>query len=340
MSALVGDNVVDPSTSMTWYNGPTLLEYLETVPLQTIDTISEPLRFPVQLVLRPDAVFRGFAGRVERGELRVGQTVRALPSGRTTRVSSIVTYDGELNSARAPQSVTVTLDDEIDLSRGEMLIDAEAEAPVQSNAFSAMLVWMSEQPLIAGQSYLLKHTTRTVRASVRSIRHRVDVVTGEHLQVGELCMNDIAEVEFGTSLPLFFDSYSDSRPLGSFILIDPISNATAAAGMITAPADSNEESVASRLDSAFIWLPGDHDAATRVGQAFRQAGKVAVLVDDPLIPELTLPAVVRALQLAQVSAVSTRSELHPVILEAIKKIAGDGWIEREEDLQQWLKEQQ
>jgi sulfate adenylyltransferase large subunit len=341
VSALVGDNIVESSTLMPWYEGPTLLEYLETVPLQqTTDSISEPLRFPVQLVLRPDAVFRGFAGRVERGELCVGQTVRALPSGRTTRVSSIVTYGGELSSARAPQSITVTLEDEIDLSRGEMLIDAEAEAPVQNNAFSATLVWMSEQRLIAGQSYLLKHTTRTVRASVRSIRHRVDVVTGEHLQVDELCMNDIAEVEFGTSLPIFFDSYTDSRPLGSFILIDPISNATAAAGMITAPADSNEESANSRLDSAFIWLPGNHNAATRVSQAFRQASKVLVVVDDPLIPELTLPAVVRALQLAQVSAVSTRSELHPVVLEAIRKIAGDGWIEREEDLQQWLKEQQ
>src|SRR6201995_4309861 len=123
VSALAGDNIVEPSTSMPWYEGATLLESLETVPLQTIEATSEPLRFPVQLVLRPDAVFRGFAGRVERGELRVGQPVRALPSGRTTRVSSIVTYDGELNSAQAPQSVTVTLEDEIDLRRGEMLID-------------------------------------------------------------------------------------------------------------------------------------------------------------------------------------------------------------------------
>jgi len=335
VSALVGDNIVEPSTSMPWYEGPTLLEYLEAVPLQTIEATSEPLRFPVQLVLRPDAVFRGFAGRVERGELRVGQPVRALPSGRTTRVSSIVTYDGELNSAQAPQSVTVTLEDEIDLSRGEMLIDVAAEAPLQSNAFSATLVWMSEQPLVAGQSYLLKHTTRTVRASVHSIRHRVDVVTGEHQRVDELHMNDIAEVEFDTSLPLFFDSYTDSRPLGSFILIDSISNVTAAAGMITAPADHNQESIASRLDSAFVWLPGNLAAAARVRQSFRQAGKVLVDVDDSLIPELALPAVIRALQLAKVSAVSTRSELQPSILDAVKKITGDGWIEQEQALQLW-----
>ena len=335
VSALIGDNIVEPSTSMPWYEGPTLLEYLEAIPLHTTDVITEPLRFPVQLVLRPDAVFRGFAGRVERGELRVGQTVRALPSGRTTRVSSIVTYDGELSSARAPRSVTVTLQDEIDLSRGEMLIDADAEAPLRSSAFSATLVWMSEQPLVAGQSCLLKHTTRLVRASVRSIRHRVDVVTGENLYVDELHMNDIAEVEFDTSLPLFFDSYADSRPLGSFILIDPISSATAAAGMITAAADSNQEPVASRLDTVFIWLPGNHDAAARVRKDFRQAGKILVDVDDPLIPELTLPAVVRALQLAQVSAMSTRSELQPVILEAVKKIAGNGWTEREQAFQHW-----
>jgi bifunctional enzyme CysN/CysC/sulfate adenylyltransferase subunit 1 len=194
---------------------------------------------------------------------------------------------------------------------------------------------MSEQPLVAGQSCLLKHTTRLVRASVRSIRHRVDVVTGENLHVDELHMNDIAEVEFDTSLPLFFDPYADSRPLGSFILIDPISSATAAAGMITAAADSNQEPVASRLDTVFIWLPGNHDAAARIRKDFRQAGKILVDVDDPLIPELTLPAVVRALQLAQVSAMSTRSELQPVILEAVKKIAGNGWTEREQAFQHW-----
>jgi len=214
VSALVGDNIVEPSASMPWYNGPTLLEYLETVPLQTFDSASEPLRFPVQLVLRPDAVFRGFAGRVERGELRVGQTVRALPSGQTTRVNSIVTYDGELKSARTPNSVTITLEDEIDLSRGEMLIDAEGEAPMQGNAFSATLVWMSDEPLVAGQRYLLKHTTRVVRAKVHSIRYCVDVVSAEHHSVSVLQMNDIAEVEFETNLPLFFDRYEESRALG------------------------------------------------------------------------------------------------------------------------------
>ncbi len=339
VSALVGDNIVEPSTAMPWYEGPTLLEYLETVPLQTADSVSEPLRFPVQLVLRPDAVFRGFAGRVERGELRVGQTVRALPSGRTTRVSSIVTYDGELAAASAPQSITVTLDDEIDLSRGEMLIDAEAEAPIQSNAFSAALVWMSEQPLVTGQTYLLKHTTRLVRAKVRSIRHRTDVVTSEHHPVSSLEMNDIAEVEFETNLPLFFDRYEDSRPLGSFILIDPLSNATAAAGMISSSIEINHESTTVNASSAFIWLPGNRKLVDHASLTLLEAHKSAVDVDDPLIPESALPAVARVLQLARVTALSTRNDLHPSTVNTIKRLVGDGWIEEEEDLRKWLEEQ-
>jgi sulfate adenylyltransferase large subunit len=340
VSALVGDNIVEPSTSMPWYEGPTLLEYLETVPLQTVDSISEPLRFPVQLVLRPDAVFRGFAGRVERGELRVGQMVRALPSGQTTRVSSIATYDGDLNSACTPESVTVTLEDEIDLSRGEMLVDAEMEAPVQSNAFSATLVWMSEQPLAVGQSYFLKHTTRVVRAKVRAIRHRMDVVTGEHHSSLGLQMNDIAEVEFETNLRLFFDRYEDSRPLGSFILIDPISNATAAAGMITAPVETNHGSGTSKARSAFVWLSGNRDLVEEVRQILLETHRTAIDVDDALIAESALAAVARALQLARVTALSSRNDLHPSTVNAIKRIVGDGWIEREDDLRRWLKDEQ
>ncbi len=337
VSALVGDNIVEPSGTMHWYKGPTLLEYLETVPLQPPDSVSEPLRFPVQLVLRPDAAFRGFAGRVERGEVRVGQSVRALPSGRTTRVSSIVTFDGELNSAHSAQSVTVTLEDEIDLSRGEMLVDAEAETPLQSNVFSATVVWMSEHPLVAGQSYLLKHTTRLVRATVRSIRHRVDVVSSEQHTASTLHMNDIAELEFQTNVPLFFDRYEDSRPLGSFILIDPVSNATAAAGMISATTETIQSNT-SRAASGFIWLPDNRELAEKVMQRLQGAHKTAVDIDDPWIPESALPAVARALQLAKVTAISCRADLHPSTVHAVKRIVGDGWIEQEEGLQRWLEE--
>jgi bifunctional enzyme CysN/CysC/sulfate adenylyltransferase subunit 1 len=337
ISALVGDNVVDRSSAMPWYSGPTLLEYLESVPLHISDPQSEPLRFPVQLVVRPDAAFRGFAGRVERGELRVGQFVRALPSGRTTCVSNIVTYDGDLKAAHSPQSVTVTLEDEIDLSRGEMLVDADAPSSTSSTALRANIVWMNEQPLVEGQTLLLKHTTRTVRATVRSIRHRVDVVTMEQHHVHELQMNDIAEVDLQTNLPLFFDSYEENRPLGSFILIDPITNATVAAGMITAPANIAEESIGSlEAEPAFVWIRGDHDAAARVADTFQQAGKIIINVDDPLIPELTLPAVARALQIAGISAITTRPQLQQIVLDALRGITGDAWIEDEADLSRFL----
>ncbi|HZQ45068.1 MAG TPA: sulfate adenylyltransferase subunit CysN [Acidobacteriaceae bacterium] len=340
VSALAGDNIVEPSTAMGWYTGPTLLEYLEDIPLQTIHPASEPLRFPVQLVLRPDAGFRGFAGRIERGELRVGQTVRALPSGRTTRVTSIVTYDGELKEARAGQSVTLTLEDEIDLSRGEMLVDAHAELPLTRNAFRSSLVWMNERPLAAGQTYVLKHTTRLVRSTVRSIRHRVDVVTAEHHSASTLKMNDIAEVEFETNLPLFFDTYEDSRSTGSFILIDPLTNATVAAGMISAPLETALVAKASRPNPAFIWLRNDRTLLGRTLNRFVETHEAAVDIDDPLIPESSLPAVARGLQLAQVAALTARDDLRPATLEAIRNIAGDAFIDNEQHLEQWLKERQ
>ncbi len=340
VSALAGDNVVEPSTAMGWYTGPTLLEYLEDIPLQTIHPASEPLRFPVQLVLRPDAGFRGFAGRVERGELRVGQTVRALPSGRTTRVTSIVTYDGELKKARAGQSVTLTLEDEIDLSRGEMLVDAHAELPLTRNAFRSSLVWMNERPLAAGQTYVLKQTTRLVRSTVRSIRHRVDVVTAEHHSASTLQMNDIAEVEFETNLPLFFDTYEDSRSTGSFILIDPLTNATVAAGMISAPLETALVAKASRPNPAFVWLRNDRTLLDRTLNRFVEAHEAAIDIDDLLIPESSLPAVARALQLAQVAALTARDDLRPATLEAIRNIAGDALIDNEQHLEQWLKERQ
>ncbi|HEV2577872.1 MAG TPA: sulfate adenylyltransferase subunit CysN [Acidobacteriaceae bacterium] len=338
VSALAGDNVVEPSTAMSWYSGPTLLEYLETVPLQIVPAAAEPLRFPVQLVVRPDAEFRGFAGRVERGELRVGQIVRALPSGRTTRVSSIVTYDGELKQARAGQSVTLTLEDEIDLSRGEMLADGDAEPPAKSNVFRASLVWMHEQPIIAGQSYLLKHTTRVVRATVRSIMYRVDVVTAEHRSASKLQMNDIAEVEIETNLPLFFDNYEDSRSTGSFILMDPLANATVAAGMISASVDIATPEKPSTANPAFIWLRNDHELLERVLNGFSETHKLAVDIDDPLIPESSLPAVARALQLAQVAALTAREDLKPDTLEAIRDIVGDALIDNEQHLENWLTE--
>jgi sulfate adenylyltransferase subunit 1 len=230
VSALTGDNVVDRSRNMSWYSGPTLLEHLETVPIQPASSITA-IRVPVQYVIRPDAAFRGYAGQVSGGALHSGDAVMALPSRQTTRVQSIVTFDGELDAAVLSQSVTLKLEDEIDISRGDMLVSPEAP-PTVSSHFSAMVVWLNELPLQLDRTYLLKHTTRQVKAAVTHIHYRVDVNTLSHEATQELPMNGIASVELVTSSPLFFDSYALSRLTGSFILVDALSNATVGAGMI------------------------------------------------------------------------------------------------------------
>jgi bifunctional enzyme CysN/CysC/sulfate adenylyltransferase subunit 1 len=304
VSALEGDNVVDPSKAMTWYAGPTLLEYLETVPLR-VNEIAGPMRFPVQLVQRPDANFRGFAGQVARGILRAGDRVMALPSRRETIVRNIVTYNGTLEAAAFPQSVTVELEDEIDLSRGEMLVaasDASAE-PFVSTQFAAKVVWMHEEPLAIGRTYLAKHTTRTVRATVRSIRYKVDVASLAEQAATTVAMNEIAEVEFESNLPLFFDPYVNNRMMGSVILIDTVTNATVGAAMLTGLAERAAEARGATTRPTLLLLPGRADVALRIAEAL---GTQAVLIDDALIPDETVAAVVRALQLAKLTAVSAR----------------------------------
>ena len=232
ISALAGDNVVTRCEHMPWYHGPTFLEHLETVPLR-VETMSDAVRFPVQYVIRPDASFRGFAGQVASGVIRPGDPVVSLPSERKSRVKTIATFDGDAPEAFPPMSVTLTLEDEIDLSRGDMLV-SPGHPPRVSRHFEAMVVWFNAEPAEPGKSYLLKHTSRTVRAKALKIRYRVNVNTLVQEPVNRLHMNDIAYVEFETVSPLFFDPYTQNRITGSFILIDPISNATLGAGMIRA----------------------------------------------------------------------------------------------------------
>jgi sulfate adenylyltransferase large subunit len=230
VSALEGDNVVARSGEMPWYSGPTLLEHLETVSIQPSSSI-DAIRFPVQYVIRPDSTFRGFAGQVAGGAIQRGDSLMALPSGQVTRVRSIVTYDGKLDAAGRSQSVTLELEDEIDVSRGDMLVSPDAP-PSVSRSFTAMVVWLNEKPLEFNRTYLARHTTRQTKAQVTRIRSRVDVNTFGQQPARILEMNGIALVELETSNPLFFDSYDQSRATGSFILVDPLSNATVAAGMI------------------------------------------------------------------------------------------------------------
>src|SRR5271154_7129313 len=230
ISALEGDNIVARSRNMPWYSGPTLLEHLETVAIQPSSSI-DAIRFPVQYVIRPDSTFRGFAGQVAGGAIQPGDSLLALPSGQTTRVRSIVTYDGKLAAAVRSQSVTLELEDEIDLSRGDMLVSPDAP-PKASRSFSAKVVWLNEKPLDLRRTYLAKHTTRQVKAQVTRIQSRVDVNTLTSTPATELEMNGIALLHLETNSPLFIDSYRESRATGSFILIDPLSNVTVAAGMI------------------------------------------------------------------------------------------------------------
>ena len=325
VSALEGDNVVAPSAAMRWYEGPTLLEYLETVPIAPPE-LSGPMRFPVQLVLRPDANFRGFAGQVARGTVREGERVMALPSRRETTVRRIVTYDGDLAAARYPQSVTLELDDEIDLSRGEMLVSAETggnagDAPTISTRIRAMVVWMHEDPLVLGRSYFAKHTTRTVRATVRGIRARVDINTFDESSASSLGMNEIAEVEFETNLPLFCDPYRESRTTGAFILIDALSNATVGAAMILGSVDDpKSDALHTVRRSSLIAIAGRPAVTARVLEILLSRGAHAVLIDDPLISNDSLVAVLRALDLAGVTALTSRS-LDPQLAAAIKESA-------------------
>src|SRR6267143_2641401 len=230
MSALEGDNVVERSERTFWYHGPTLLQHLETVPLSASEALKS-LRFPVQMVIRPDANFRGFAGRLASGVIRPGDDVLALPSGRKTRVRSIVSYEGDLPEAFAPMSVTLQLEDEIDLSRGDMLVFPE-HGPRVSKRFQAMVVWLHGTPMEVGRTYIVKHTAKQTKIRALEISHRVNIHTLEPEHATQLNMNDIASVEFEAHAPLFFDPYTRNRATGSFILIDTISNATVGAGMI------------------------------------------------------------------------------------------------------------
>lgn len=230
VSALRGDNVVDRSSNMTWYEGSTLLHHLETVNVAADKNLRD-FRFPVQTVIRPNQQFRGFAGTVASGVVRPGDEVMALPAGTKSTVKEVTTFQGDLNEARAGEAVVVTLADEIDVSRGDMLVRT-GNTPTVGTSIEAMMCWMSEEPLAKDRHYLLRHTTREVKAFVDDIRYRVDVDTLHREQVENLELNDIGRVLVSTASPLFFDRYSLNKETGAFVLIDPYSNTTVAAGMI------------------------------------------------------------------------------------------------------------
>jgi bifunctional enzyme CysN/CysC len=231
LSGLRGDNIAKPSDAMPWYEGPTLIEYLESVEVDVAADRAKPFRMPVQWVNRPNLDFRGFSGLIAGGSVKPGDPVRVVPSGRTSRVSRIVTMDGDLDEAVAGQSVTIALADEIDCSRGDVI--AAADAPPQvADQFEATLVWMAEDALQPGRAYWLKLATQTVSATVQPPKHAIDVNTMAELSAKTLELNDIGVAEVYTDRGIVFEPYADNRDLGGFILIDKASNATVGAGLI------------------------------------------------------------------------------------------------------------
>ena len=247
LSALHGDNVITRSDRTPWFEGPSLLEYLETTTVDR-DVTAKPFRFPVQMVIRPNQDFRGYAGQIVSGTINVGDTITVFPSGRTSRVMRIATWDGDLHKAFAPMSVTLTLEDEIDISRGDLIGIGEPEVTPR---FEAEVVWMDERPLDPSRVYRLKHTSRWVNAEV------------DH----GLVMNQIRTVTINAAKPLVFDRYAHNRGTGSFILVDPATNFTAGAGMILNPVSMRSQ------------LAGRPTAAEQLARAARSAATEAEAID-------------------------------------------------------------
>jgi bifunctional enzyme CysN/CysC len=231
ISGFLGDNITTKSDNTPWYHGPALMQHLETVPLDVTADQAKKFRLPVQWVNRPNLDFRGFSGQIATGTVAPGDAVRVLPSGKTSTVSRIVTFDGDLTQAVAGQSVTICLADEIDCSRGDVLSVADAP-PQVADQFEATIVWMAEEPMLAGRAYWLKLGTQTVSASVQEPKYQVNVNTMEHLAAKTLELNAIGVANLSTDKPIVFEPYTENRDLGGFILIDKITNATVAAGML------------------------------------------------------------------------------------------------------------
>jgi len=298
--ALKGDNVVNPSSQMSWYAGTPLLTQLENIVID--DTPDDaPFRFAVQYVNRPNLDFRGYAGTITSGTVRPGDELRVLPSGRRSRVKQLVTWEGEQSVAFAKQAITLTLEDELDISRGDMLVHSSEPLRGQRN-FNARLVWMSDTPLVCGRNYRLKLASGQAEAVISRIHYRIDVNTLEHTQTPNLALNEIAEVEVSLDRPVTVDDYHRIRETGAFVLIDRLTNATVAAGMVTLSERQQDETPllyesgvstqerANRLGQAplVIGLPDANDALIfTLERALFDRGRLAVLATADQFTTLT-----------------------------------------------------
>ncbi|MCK5189016.1 MAG: sulfate adenylyltransferase subunit CysN [Methylococcales bacterium] len=241
LSALNGDNVVNASENMPWYTGKAMMETLNTIEISSDRNFSDA-RFPVQYVNRPNLDFRGFCGTVASGIFHKGDKITVLPSGKTSKIKSIVTYDGDLDEAFAPMAVTLTMEDEIDISRGDMIIGNGNTSAMVADKFHATIVWMAEKEMTPGRQYIIKLATRSVSGSISSIDYRIDVNTLEHHDANDLKLNEIASCTVSVNAPVVFDPYKQNKGTGGFIIIDRLSNVTVGAGMITG--ESGDEDLA------------------------------------------------------------------------------------------------
>jgi sulfate adenylyltransferase large subunit len=341
ISALRGDNVVRRSEHMPWFGDATLLHYLETVHVASDRNMTE-VRFPVQSVIRSDQGFRGYAGQVASGVIRPGDRVMALPSGHTTRIRSIVTYDGDLPMAFPPMAVALTLEDEIDIGRGDMLVPP-SHPPHAGRTIDARMVWMHERPLDTGRDYLIKHTTQAVRARIDAVRYRIDVNTLEKESATCLELNDMGAVIVKTHKPLFFDPYRRNRATGSFILIDLVSNATVAAGMITGrdpvPAGScdvpagritrAEQEARSQHRAVTVWAVAPEETAHLIERKLFEAGcRVLAVPADATSPEVAL-----ALNNAGVIAILYCSQAEGLEERVRERVGADRFVTWLEDVE-------
>jgi bifunctional enzyme CysN/CysC len=294
MSALNGDNVVQPSPDTPWYQGQPLLEILENIEIAS-DRNFDDFRLPVQYVNRPNLDFRGFAGTIASGIVRKGDPIMVLPSRKTSRVKSIVTYEGELDQAFPPQAVTLTLEDEIDVSRGDMLVHPD-NTPETGNRFLAHLVWMTEAPLVPGKPYVIKQATKSASGSVAHIHHRIDVNTLEQHSADALQLNEIALCDVSLNSAIAFDPYSRSKGTGAFVVIDRLSNVTVGAGMIVGKAEDDGslqpvsvEERAARFGqkAATLWLQGTKavEQAYALERKLFDLGHAATVLDQPELAE-------------------------------------------------------
>ena len=295
LSARFGDNVTNPSSNMSWYRGPTLLQYLESVDVAG-GTTAQPFRFPVQWVNRPNLDFRGYAGTVASGRISVGDPIVVATSGWMSRVEQIVTYDRSLATAETGDAITLTLTDEIDIARGDILV-APTSRPEVSDQFAAHLIWMSEQPLLPGRSYLARIGTKTTPITVTTIKYKLDVNTREHLAAHTLELNDIGFCNLSTAAPVAFDPYEQNRKTGSFIVIDRFTNQTVGAGMVAfglrrgsnihwqpTLVDKAKRAALNNQKPAIVWFTGLSGAgkstiANIVEQQLNAAGHHTMLLD-------------------------------------------------------------